>query len=548
MTQASHIDPSFIALQEKVKELEKENSVLKEVQSRLKKSERNYQLLVDNQTDMLTKVDMEGRFLYVSPSYCTMFNKKENELLGQKHSPLIHEEDKKLTEDALSNTSQPPYTTYYQHRALTQDGWKWFSWHNNGIVNDAGKVTEIVSVGREINQFKHSEEERNRLQEQVGHSHKMDAVVRLASGIAHDYNNMLSVIIGHTEMALDDFSISSTLRLSLEQILSAAQRSSDITRQLLAFARKQPTAPTVINLNSIIDNIVPMATRLLGDDIKLIWSPAPDLWRIKTDPSHIDQIILNLCINARDAIKDTGTVVIKTSNSILDEESCSENRDAYPGEFISIVIQDTGIGIAKNTLNQIFEPFYTTKTSSEGAGLGLASVYGIVRQNKGFINVYSKLGEGTSFELYLPRFVATEGAESSSKPQTIPQGNGELILLVEDEIAILNLGRRLLETLGYVVVTANSPTEALSWVREHSTRIDLLLTDVVMPQMNGKEMAEKIQELYPHLKSKTLYMSGYASEVIVNRGLVAEEIQFIQKPFTKNGLATQINAVLRHND
>lgn len=510
----------------------------------LGESETNYQLLVNNQTDILTKMDIRGTLLFVSPSYCKMFNKTEEEVLGKKIGHLIHEEDRVLTEEAFQHISQPPYTSNYQQRALTRDGWRWFSWQNTAILDEHGNCCEVISVGRDISNYKDSEEERKRLQDQLSQTQKMDAVGRLAGVVAHDYNNMLNVIIGHTEIALDDFSIHASLRLSLEQILSAAHRSSDITRQILAFAKQQTIISTVVNLNNIIENLLPMAKRLLDSKITLTWSPEADLWDTEIDPAQIDQILLNLCINARDAISEYGEIVIETRNTILDDESCPENQDTYPGDFVTILVQDTGRGIAKEKLNHIFEPFYTTKETGQGTGLGLATVYGIIAQNKGFINVYSKLSEGTSFEIYIPRHEKTSAAPPPTEPTNLPMGQGEVILIVEDEPAILNLGKRVLEKLGYAVIAASSPREALSWVKEHSTHIDLLLTDVVMPHMDGKEMADKIQEIYPHLKNKTLYMSGYTSDVFVNRGILSKEIPFIQKPFTKNGLAIQVREVL----
>lgn len=372
---------------------------------------------------------------------------------------------------------------------------------------------------------------------------KMESVGRLAGGVAHDYNNISSIIIGYSEFALEKVEKSAPLYEELMEIYTAAKRSTDITRQLLAFARQQTIAPKVLDLNNTIESMLKMLRRLIGEDIDLAWRPGMDVWQVKIDPSQIDQILANLCINARDAIADVGKVTIETENISFDEDYCADHAGFVPGEYVLLAVSDDGIGMARETLDKIFEPFFTTKGQGKGTGLGLATVYGIVKQNDGFINVYSEPDKGTSIKIYMPRHTG-QGAEAfAEENMEIPLSQGsEVVLLVEDDASILKLGERILGNLGYMVLPANNPEKAIKLAEEHKGTIHLLLTDVVMPGMNGRELSEKLQGLYPDIN--TLFMSGYTANVIAHRGVLEDGINFISKPFSKMDLAGKVRKVL----
>ena len=385
--------------------------------------------------------------------------------------------------------------------------------------------------------------ERKKLEQQLLQAQKMEAVGRLAGGVAHDFNNQLSVIMGYSEMALEEAIKPGSARHDyLQEILKAAQHSADLTRQLLAFARKQIIAPKVLELNDTVTNILKMLQRLIGEDIDLIWSPGADLCKVKIDPAQIDQILANFLVNARDAISGVGRVVIRTENVVFDEAYCADHAGFTPGEYVLLEVSDNGYGMDKETLANIFEPFYTTKEQGKGTGLGLATVYGIVKQNEGFINVYSEPGEGTTFRIYLPRFADEASyAPAAPAPETVQYGT-ETILLVEDEEAILEMAKQILEKLGYTVLAASTPLEALHQVETYPDDIHLLITDIVMPEMNGRNLADQLCSIKPALKY--LFMSGYTANAIAHRGILDEGVHFIQKPFLIKELAAKVRESL----
>ena len=392
------------------------------------------------------------------------------------------------------------------------------------------------------------EADREKMQEQLIQSQKLESVGRLAGGVAHDFNNMLGVILGHAELAMNRLDTSHLAYNSLRNIHIAAERSASLTRQLLAFARKQTVAPKVLDLNQTIEGMVSMLTRLIGEDIDLTWLPGGKLGAIKIDPSQIDQILVNLCVNARDAIGDTGKVTIETSTASFDADYCAKHADFLAGEYVLLAVSDNGCGMHPETVAHLFEPFFTTKETGKGTGLGLATVYGIVRQNNGFIIVYSEPGQGTTFKVYLPLH-ATKTGQTTQTDTVEPTARGhETILLVEDELLILDMTRDMLETQGFTVLPAATPAEAIRLAKEHAGEIHLLMTDVVMPGMNGRDLAKNLLTLYPSLIP--LFMSGYTANVIAHHGVLDEGVHFIQKPFTMNDLSAKIREVLnfRNND
>ncbi len=504
--------------------------------------EENYRLLVENQTDLIVKVDLEGRILFVSPSYCRFFGKTEEELRGQKFLPLVHEEDRAPTEEAMRALFMPPHYAYIEQRAMTPQGWVWLAWSDTAVLDSQGQVKEIIGVGRNITPRKKAEEAQARLQEQLTQSQKMESVGRLAGGVAHDFNNMLGVILGYTEMALLDLDASHPLHGSLTEIHKAANRSADLTRQLLAFARKQNISPRNLDLNGIVEGMLKMLRRLVGENIDLSFNAGDDLGLIRVDPSQIDQILANLCVNARDAIEGAGHIIIETSRITLDPEPIGADQAFIPEDYILLSFSDDGCGMDRDTLDHIFEPFYTTKGLDKGTGLGLATVYGIVKQNQGFIRVDSRPGEGAVFHIYLPR--CNDGAERTALSDTGAAAAGEAvtILLVEDEPVILEMTRMMLDQLNYKVLTASTSSGALDLARQFGGGISLLITDVVMPETNGKDLAEQLTSLYPGMKC--LFMSGYTADIIARHGGLNSGVHFIQKPFSLAELSVKVREVL----
>ncbi|MEJ2157253.1 MAG: PAS domain S-box protein [Desulfobacteraceae bacterium] len=403
------------------------------------------------------------------------------------------------------------------------------------IRDTDNNISHYVAVKEDITQ-------RKELEEQLRQSQKMEAVGQLAGGVAHDFNNMLGVIIGHAELALGNADLADGLRKNLKEILAAGLRSSDITRQLLAFARKQTIAPKVLDLNETVEGMLKLLRRLIGEDIDLVWMPGAGLWPVKMDPSQIDQILANLCINARDAISGVGRISIETKRVVFDKAYCEIHRGFSPGEYVMLAVSDTGSGMDKVTKEKIFEPFFTTKGMGMGTGLGLATVYGIVKQNQGFINVYSESGEGSTFKIYLLRHATPlrRDKKAIAKPQDLK--GDETILLVEDEALNLELFEMMLKTYGYQVIAASSPRDALHEAEGYAGKIHMLLTDIIMPEMNGQDLAEAIASDYPDIMC--LYMSGYTDNIIVHQGILDEGVHFIQKPFSMLDLAVKVREVL----
>jgi PAS domain S-box-containing protein len=394
----------------------------------------------------------------------------------------------------------------------------------------------------DITDRKRAEEEKAGLEAQLHQAQKLESVGRLAGGVAHDFNNMLGVILGHAEVALGRVGRDHPAHVHLVEIHKAAGRSANLTRQLLAFARKQTIAPKVLDLNETIEGILKMLRRLIGEDIQLAWRPEAGLWPVRVDPSQIDQILANLCVNARDAIADVGKLTIETANGTFDADYCAAHAGFVPGEYVRLAVSDDGCGMDEETLAHIFEPFFTTKTVGEGTGLGLATVYGIVKQNDGFINVCSEPGHGTTFTIYLPRYVGkAEQARGEDAGEPLVRGQ-ETILLVEDERAILEMTAEMLQLHGYVVVAALTPGEAIRMAREHTGEIHLLMTDVVMPEMNGRDLAKNLLSIYPHIKR--LFTSGYTADLIAHRGVLDDGVHFLQKPFSMKGLAAKVREAL----
>jgi nitrogen-specific signal transduction histidine kinase/ActR/RegA family two-component response regulator len=383
--------------------------------------------------------------------------------------------------------------------------------------------------------------ERRALEEQLRQSQKMEAVGRLAGGVAHDFNNLLTVIRGYSELMLEEFADSDPLRDEVEEIKKAADRASGLTRQLLAFSRQQVLAPKVLDLNIVVGNMERLLKRLLGENIRLGSSLANELGRVKADPGQIEQVIMNLAVNAKDAMPRGGKLTIETANADLDETYTHEHVGAKPGKYVMLAVSDTGSGMSQDIRQRVFEPFFTTKEIGKGTGLGLSTVYGIVKQSEGYIWVYSEPGRGTSFKVYLPRVDEPADARPAPEPAKSRYRGTETILLVEDEDGVRALVKQVLSRNGYTVLEARHGGEALLHCERRAEEIHLLVTDVVLEQMSGTELSSRLAQLRPGMK--VLYISGYTDDAIVHHG-VKEGTHFLQKPFTTEALARKIRQVL----
>jgi signal transduction histidine kinase len=398
-----------------------------------------------------------------------------------------------------------------------------------------------LSVSADLTEHKKDEEERKKLLEQLFQSQKLESIGNLAGGVAHDFNNMLGIIIGYAELSLCDMDPSNPLKENLEKIYNAATQSANLTRQLLTFARKQAIMPEILDLNETVESILKILRRLIGENIDLSWLPSSEHCSIKIDRSQIEQILMNLCMNARDAIKDVGKIIIKTEVTSFTEDYCTSNTGFIPGNYIMLSVSDDGAGMDKDIKNHIFEPFFTTKGIGKGTGLGLSTVYGIVKQNNGFINVYSEPGIGTVFNIYFSMY-SGETADKEIINIEVPQSQGETILVIEDDFGHLQMTVTMLDSLGYNVIHAGTPGEAIRLFAETS-EINLFITDVIMPEMNGKELADKLLAIRPGIKH--LFMSGYTADIIVHKGILDESVNLIHKPFSLRDLAVKVREALK---
>ena len=419
---------------------------------------------------------------------------------------------------------------------------RWVSVNAAPVRNHDGVITAGLVIFTDITELKRAEAEKAKLESELHQAKKMELVGRLAGGVAHDFNNMTQIIMGNACMALDEIPPDSPLRGCLEEIQNSAQRSADMTRQLLGFARQQIIMPNVLDLNVTVEGLLKLIRRLIGENIDLIWQPAADLGLVKIDPSQLDQILTNLCVNARDAIAGVGKISIETGKSGFDQTDCSDHPEFVPGDYIMLSVSDDGCGMDKLTQSRIFEPFFTTKGVGKGTGLGLATVYGIVKQNNGFITVYSEPSQGTTFNVYLPRHAGKSVASQAGSATPPPKSRGETVLLVEDDLAILANTQKILNRLGYTVMTASTPSEAILLAESLDVEIHLLITDVVMPEMNGLDLSMRLLSSNPKLEC--LFMSGHTAAVIADHGVINEGARFIQKPFTTKDLANKIRNTL----
>ena len=487
----------------------------------------------------------DGVFQYVNPRFAEIFGYSVEECRNMSFRQLVYPEDlDQVVEKVGKRIAGEIESMRYGFRGVKKSGEVIHVEIFGSSMEYRGR-TAATGTMLDTTARMQAEAEREKLQAQLIQAQKMQSIGRLAGGVAHDFNNMLGVILGHTELAIEQVKPDEPLFSDLREIQSAAQRSADLTRKLLAFARKQTISPKVLDLNETVEGMLKMLRRLIGEDVELSWLPEGRLWTVNMDPSQVDQILANLCVNARDAVGKFGKITIGTANTRLDETNCADCPGLMPGEYVQLSISDNGCGMDRKALSQLFEPFFTTKKLGEGTGLGLATVYGIVRQNNGHIDVHSEPGEGTTFKIFLPRYV-DQGEKMARKEESRSvRGGHETILIVEDEEAMLNMAKTMLERLGYRALAAGTPGEALKLANEHASEIDLVITDVVMPEMNGKELVERLSSLYPNMRS--LFTSGYTADVIGHHGVLNEGVHFIQKPFSRKDLASKVREVLSAN-
>jgi PAS domain S-box-containing protein len=504
-------------------------------------SEEKFRVLVESASEGILVVQDE-RITYANPQALRFFAVSSGQIGSYYYLDFTHPDDLEMIKSRYRRLDAGETLENREIFRIidTAGAWMWVEGYSNEITW-GGKPARLIFL-TEVTKRKQAEEEKDRLQAQLVQAQKMESVGRLAGGVAHDFNNMLGVILGHAELALDHAEGSEPLRASLTEIRSAARRSADLTRQLLAFARRQTVTPKVLDLNEAIAGMLQMLQRMIGEQVRLIWQPRADLWTVRMDPSQIDQILANLCVNARDAIPDVGTVHVLTDMASLDELDCANRPGFVPGDYVLLSVSDDGCGMDGDTMAHLFEPFFTTKGPGNGTGLGLATVYGAVKQNRGFIGVTSEPGRGTTVTIYLPR--TTEGSALAVKPVASASGRlgHETVLLVEDEAAILKLAATVLRHQGYCVHPAATPGEALRIAREHDGEIHLLVTDVIMPEMNGRDLAKSLIALHPRIKR--LYMSGYTGDIIAQYGIVDEGMRFIQKPFSTKDFAARVRETL----
>jgi two-component system, cell cycle sensor histidine kinase and response regulator CckA len=514
----------------------------KRAEEEIKRQAEFLQLLIDAMPYPVFFKDRQGRYIGCNRAFEQFYGISRKHIAGK----MVHEIAPKELADMYSKADDELITRrgtqIYEGFIQSTDGIQHdVIFHKATFNGPDGTLAGIVGAVVDITERKKAEKEKQKLQDQLAQAQKMESVGRLAGGVAHDFNNMLGVIIGYTEMAMLQADPAQPLFANLQEVRKAAHRSADLTRQLLAFARKQTIDPKVLDLNETVESMLKILRRLIGEDIDLAWLPGKNLCPVKVDPSQIDQILANLCVNARDAITNVGRVTIETENATFDEHYCANHAESSPGEYVLLAVSDNGCGMNQETLEKLFEPFFTTKEMGKGTGLGLATVYGIVKQNNGFINVYSEQNRGTTFKIYLPRYMGK--AEQIQKETSAKPASGhETILLVEDDHAILKMTVMMLQSLGYTVLVASTPADAIRLAKEHAGKIHLLITDVIMPGMNGRDLAKNILSLFPQLKC--LFMSGYTANVIAHHGVLDEGVNFIQKPFSLKALAVKLRDTL----
>lgn len=502
-------------------------------QQDLEESEDKYRLLVENQTDLVVKVDPQGRFQYISPSYCEMFGKSEDELLEKAFLPLVHEDDRELTNRSLESLKSAPHTSYHEQRAMTKNGWRWLAWSNTAVLDERGEIAAITAVGRDVTEIKS-------LEQNIAHSQKMKAMGETAGGITHDFNNLLQVILGNVEFLLLESKHDEETREALEQVKNVVERGMSLTKKLSTLSRQEITRPEVFDINAFAREIMGLLKHTLPASAKLSLGLSSESLPVLGDRAQLEQVLLNLCFNARDAIDSNGHISIGTSRKTLDSRSLGSQPNLQPGDYVMITVEDDGGGIDPGIVPRIFDPFFTTKVAGTGTGLGLANCYSIIEQHHGMILVGSSPDDGTCFTIYLPLTDASvEQPEEDGPVVPVPvETRGKLILVADDNPQLLKLTCRILENAGFDTLGAANGTQALDLFEAHRDKICLIVMDLVMPEMGGQEVADRVRELCDDVK--ILFVSGYVPEPLADS--VKDTI--IRKPYTIEVLIGAVNETL----
>lgn len=501
----------------------------------LRTSEERYRDLVENAHDIIYSHDLEGNYTSINKAGEQITGFTRDEVLSLSLRQTISPEDLPKAFEMTRRKLAGEKVTAYEMEVLAKDGRRVAVEVNTKLIFQDGVPIGVQGIARDVT-------DRKQLEQQLRQSQKMEAIGQLAGGVAHDFNNLLTAINGYSSLALQRTNPDDRIRGYLEEIRKAGDRAANLTRQLLAFGRKQMLKPVALNLNDVVVDMQKMLRRLIGEDIRFTTKFDPELHRVKTDPGQIEQVLVNLVVNARDAMPRGGKLTIETANFEVDRDYASRHVGLAPGSYVMLAVSDTGCGMDQETKARIFEPFFTTKEKGKGTGLGLSTVYGIVTQSGGNIWVYSEPGTGTVFKVYLPQLQEEIAPPQKVEAETTAPRGSETILLVEDEDVVRGLARQILEQAGYRVLDASGGEEAIRLCKERMEPIDLLLTDVVMPETSGKEIAQRLTQLRP--ATRVLFMSGYTDEAIVHHGVLDSDVEFIQKPFTPVALARKVREVL----
>ena len=511
----------------------------KQSEVRLRESEERFRELAENVREVFFVSDAAtGRLLYTNPAYEEVFRHSREYAYSK---PLawretVHPDDQARMMGAPPAIAQAGEMTLDTFRVVRPDGTiRWVRSRTTPVKNGSGKLGRVVGIAEDITELKHAEDQFHKAQ-------KMEAVGRLAGGIAHDFNNLLVAIIGTAELLLDGMGPDDPQRADVQEIRKAGARAAELTQQLLAFSRQQVLETKVLEVNGLVADLDKLLRRLIGEDVELKTVLASDLGHVRTDPGQLEQVIVNLAVNARDAMPQGGRLTIETADVELDESYTRAHEPVRPGRYVMIAVSDTGTGMSEGTKARIFEPFFTTKEQGKGTGLGLATVYGIVKQSDGYVWAYSEMGEGTTFKIYLPRVDQPAAPRQRATPEDARPRGTETIFLVEDDEQVRESTRRMLGSLGYRVTVADSGEQAFALLDRHQGALHLLVTDVVMPRISGRRVVEQSRVRRPGLKA--LYLSGYTDEAIVRHGVLEGGVPFLQKPFSLDGLARKVRDVL----
>jgi PAS domain S-box-containing protein len=511
----------------------------KQVETRtkeLKESEANYRLLVENQTDLVVKVDPDGRFQFVSHSYCDLFGKTEAELIDHHFMPLVHSDDQGPTASAMEALYTPPYKTYLEQRAMTKHGWRWLAWMDTSVLDENNQVVSIVGVGRDITEMKQMEND-------LRQAHKMESIGRLAGGVAHDFNNLLSIIVGNAELALDDLSDWSPAHTYIKEIKRASLRSKDVVQQLLSFSRKSEQEQTPLDLAGVVRETMKLIRSSIPSNVQIREDIPKACDTILANTTQIHQILLNLCTNASHAMENEGGVLaVRLRSLILTQENSSVYKDLPPGNYLELTVTDTGSGIDPNICEKIFDPYFTTKAVGKGTGMGLSVVHGIVKNHRGEIFVESAWGKGATFRIVFPTVLDQARQPLEDAGAAIAPSGKETLLFVDDEPSLADMARMILTKLGYVAEVCTNPMEALAIFEGDPDRFDLVISDMTMPQMNGLTLSERLRAVRADIP--IIICTGHRSPVDEEKAKLMGISAYAMKPITISEIAQLIRDVL----